>query len=290
MNIAPLIYALAAAALVVHCIAVHLAFTEAYKLKHYRHVWLLFSAPSFLLIAQILIESLQGGYLSHHTVYHASQSLVLALMLTAGVYSLRSLLREVAEKSDALQLLLNVDGLTGLLTREAWSKSAERELSLARRSGESLTAVEIDIDHFKNVNDTHGHEIGDEVLRVLGDLCKRSTRHTDIWGRLGGEEFACLMPGTDAVTAKEIIERMRIQVANHFFSTGHGGIRITISAGIACVFPDTAVETSDETLIKQLIKQADMAMYAAKHAGRNRSHIYDGCQSYQNGITTSCMP
>lgn len=270
MQLASLVYGLALIALLVHAIAAYLAFTEAYRLPYHRRVWLLFAVPPFLLVCQGLSELLDETYLTNHAIHQATLSLSLALILTTGVFFLRSLLRDVAEKTAALEFLSRMDGLTGLLRRDAWSAAVERELALARRDSQWVTVIEIDVDHFKSVNDRYGHEEGDEVLRVLGDLCQRSTRQTDLWGRLGGEEFVCLMPNTQPNQALELVERLRGLVADHFFATGYGGIQITISLGLTSVQPSQSPESCNETLLRQLIKEADDAMYEAKRTGRNR--------------------
>lgn len=126
-----------------------------------------------------------------------------------------------------------------------------------------MNAMMIDIDHFKHVNDAYGHAAGDQVLRIVADRCKRNIRGIDLVGRYGGEEFLILLPDSDIYTAQHIAERLVQTIVDIPMQTERGDIRITISAGIACVSDDGATLTD-------LINRADQALYKAKHAGRNR--------------------
>ncbi|MGM7701573.1 GGDEF domain-containing protein [Pseudalkalibacillus sp. Hm43] len=130
--------------------------------------------------------------------------------------------------------------------------------------GERLSILLIDIDFFKKVNDTYGHEAGDEVLRQLGQVLKSKARMKDIVSRNGGEEFSILLPDCDLETAEEIAERIRNAVENHIFDLPDGsGIQITVSIGVAS-FPDTV------KVFDKLYKEADEGLYKAKRTGRNK--------------------
>lgn len=161
-----------------------------------------------------------------------------------------------------LQALATTDSLTGLVNRYAFMREAERAQSLALRSGHSLTLMMIDIDHFKQLNDRHGHAAGDEALRRFAEVAGRTLRKHDLMGRLGGEEFAVLLPGTAVLEAMESAERLRLAAAAANVGVADGSYVLTVSIGVAQLF-DT--ETVGEALVR-----ADRALYRAKRNGRNR--------------------
>jgi diguanylate cyclase (GGDEF)-like protein len=121
----------------------------------------------------------------------------------------------------------------------------------------------LDIDHFKRVNDTHSHPIGDQVLQVLAKQCQNSVREIDLVGRYGGEEFIFLLPETNLEVAKEIAERLRRTIANMLFPTDKGELSMTVSLGVA-MYDENTLD------LETMIARADQAMYVAKHRGRNR--------------------
>jgi diguanylate cyclase (GGDEF)-like protein len=131
------------------------------------------------------------------------------------------------------QRLAVTDHLTGVHNRRQLFSLGEHEIRRAQRSGRSLSAVMLDIDHFKTVNDRYGHETGDDVLRQVAQLCLRHVRSADIVARYGGEEFALLLPETDQPTAVRIAERLGRAVAATAFQAGSDSVRITISMGVA---------------------------------------------------------
>jgi diguanylate cyclase (GGDEF)-like protein len=155
-----------------------------------------------------------------------------------------------------------VDELTGLLSRRQFMQEAKKELSRARRQGSVLSAMMLDVDHFKAVNDQHGHAAGDAVLSSLGGTLTEVTRETDIVGRLGGEEFVVLLPDTDRQGALMAAERLRHAVAITPVGTGESELMLTVSIGLAYWRSD---EDTDS-----LLKRADGALYVAKDRGRNR--------------------
>ena len=161
-----------------------------------------------------------------------------------------------------VQRLAITDGLTGTHNRRHFFELAESELSRARRLGYPVSAIMLDLDHFKQVNDTYGHAIGDQVLRVVAERCGESIRDIDILGRYGGEEFAIILPATDLSGARNVAERIRRCVADVPVPTERGDLTITISLGVASGAQDDDVAS--------LLNRADAAMYAAKQAGRNR--------------------
>lgn len=155
------------------------------------------------------------------------------------------------------------DALTGLYTRVYMNEALRRIFSIQDRNPATMLAVIIfDIDHFKRVNDTYGHNTGDEVLKAVAGAIRETVRDSDIPVRMGGEEFAVFITGKDAATAEQIAERVRQRVEGLIFQPPMEEERITISAGVTLRRP--------EQLLDDLIHQADSALYRAKKTGRNK--------------------
>ncbi len=161
-----------------------------------------------------------------------------------------------------MQHLAVTDTLTGVYNRRGLLEHGQREINRAIRSARPLTAIMLDIDNFKQVNDTYSHAAGDQVLQALAKLCQECLREVDIIGRYGGEEFAILLPETDEDGAYLVAQRLRQSIAETPIPTQHGEVSITVSVGIAC----TEGELSDLAVLLDL---ADTAMYEAKRDGRN---------------------
>lgn len=156
------------------------------------------------------------------------------------------------------------DALTGLHNRRYLESHMKTLTTDSLRTGRALSMLIADIDHFKQVNDTYGHDIGDVVLKEFSVRLKRNTRGMDLACRLGGEEFVIIMPDTDIARAYQVGERLRATVAADNFSIGNGqSIRVTASVGLA------TLERGDDTP-ETIFKRADNALYAAKRRGRNR--------------------
>jgi len=163
---------------------------------------------------------------------------------------------------DALAHQATHDPLTLMLNRRAILERLHLELSRASRNGDTCAVGMCDIDHFKQINDTHGHQTGDEVLRALARIVSESLRPYDSAGRMGGEEFLVIAPmkaGTDSVA---LFERLCVRVAESRITTRSGVLSVTVSIGVACATAASAVD--------QILEAADAAMYRAKNAGRNR--------------------
>lgn len=166
-----------------------------------------------------------------------------------------------------VQRLAITDPLTGLYNRRGFSEIGHREMERARRYRRPLSVIMLDIDHFKRVNDTYKHAVGDQVLRTLAERCRRRTREVDILGRYGGEEIVILLPETDRAGALRAADHLRRDVAEEPFNTEVGPLKITISLGVAD-------SMEGELELDVLIDRADDAMYAAKQSGRNRVMSY----------------
>jgi diguanylate cyclase (GGDEF)-like protein/PAS domain S-box-containing protein len=166
-----------------------------------------------------------------------------------------------------VQRLAITDPLTGLYNRRGFAEIGHREIERTRRYKRPLSCVLLDIDHFKRINDTYKHAIGDQVLRTLADRCRNRTREVDILGRYGGEEMVILLPETDRAGALVAAEHLRRDVADEPFETEVGPLWVTISLGVA--------DSIDGKLeLDALVDRADAAMYAAKQSGRNRVVSY----------------
>lgn len=163
-----------------------------------------------------------------------------------------------------LEFQAHTDPLTGVSTRRHFLELAESELARTRRYGGNLSVLMLDIDRFKAINDRHGHVVGDRVLQALGDTCRRIFRAIDVVGRIGGEEFAILLPATDVRKACEVAERLRrhIEQASVPLSGGKG-LHFTASIGV------TGLDAWNSGL-DVLLDRADKALYQAKHGGRNQ--------------------
>jgi diguanylate cyclase (GGDEF)-like protein len=175
--------------------------------------------------------------------------------------------RQIEGKNRLLEELALTDPLTGLPNRRAVVSWGSRQLSGAARHGFAFWVVLVDLDHFKDVNDNHGHEAGDAVLKRFSEILKANTRYSDISGRIGGEEFLQVLTHTDEEGVRIVVERMRRQFAEEKFSFGGPAVTVTASFGVAGFFGKAAPEFSE------LVSRADAALYRAKHLGRNRIEI-----------------
>ena len=164
---------------------------------------------------------------------------------------------------DKIRTMALIDALTHLPNRRYLFTLGEREVKRVRRFKHALSAIMLDIDHFKRINDTYGHAIGDEVLSRVAERLGRVVRNVDIVGRYGGEEFAVLLPDASLEDAMEVGERLRISIGEQLIQTTGGGIAVTISAGVA----EWCEDMDDLT---ELLDVADQGLYMAKQAGRNR--------------------
>ena len=174
-----------------------------------------------------------------------------------------------ARRFRQLQMHADFDALTRVHSRRHFEHRMEEEMRRFARYGESLSMIMIDIDHFKAVNDTYGHHVGDQVLREVAAQLAAGIRDTDYCARFGGEEFAVLLPHTDGKKAHALAERMRKRIARHtVFADNETPMRVTVSMGVA------SLARGDEADRHALLCNADAALYAAKSGGRNRTCEY----------------
>jgi len=168
---------------------------------------------------------------------------------------------------EEIKLRALTDGLTGLYNHHHFQERLEENLKRAERFDERLSLMLIDIDHFKNINDTYGHPVGDMVLKTVASTIRATIREVDIAARYGGEEFATILIGATAKQAYRTGERLRKKIKEKRFAAGSKTFVVTISLGVAS-FPDDATNRED------LIEKADLALYTAKRSGRDRTVLY----------------
>ncbi|MEE9910388.1 MAG: GGDEF domain-containing protein [Deltaproteobacteria bacterium] len=159
-----------------------------------------------------------------------------------------------------------LDALTGVNNRRSLETHLREEIERHKRYGHPLSLIMFDIDHFKHVNDTYGHQCGDYILQVIAELICKSIRSEDILARYGGEEFCCVLPETPLSAAVILAERFRKKIADHVFEYQEHRVQLTISLGVSAMGASTA--TSD-----MLLKNADDGLYVAKNRGRNQMEV-----------------
>lgn len=208
-------------------------------------------------------DKLLGAICIYHTqknVYFSSKILDIVLE------ELKILMRMKWLYSETKYLTI-IDSLTGLYNRRYFQQSIEREFSRAKRYGNHLSVAMIDIDHFKNINDTYGHQFGDKVLVDISNIFKESLRRTDYISRYGGEEFVLILPETDQENSYIPLERIRQKISQVPVYYDDKPVYITVSIGIAHY-------TRGVNDPESLVKNADSALYKAKESGRNRVLLY----------------
>ncbi|RYE85150.1 MAG: GGDEF domain-containing protein [Hyphomicrobiales bacterium] len=208
-------------------------------------------------------------------LYFAIEGLLITAAIVALVFVL-PFLRAQSREHGKLSMLTSVlrrrtkemeqaaltDGLTGLANRRHFDDALDQQLSAFDRSAEPLGLMILDLDHFKSINDTHGHDVGDEVLRKVSKCLMDYTRHHDTVARLGGEEFAVVVPNMSPRDLGDFADRLRLAVERLRIQSGNVRLRITMSIGLAEARPGENAAS--------LYKRADINLYNAKQSGRNR--------------------
>ncbi len=208
-----------------------------------------------------VVEGLAAGADDYLTKPFHSGELVARVAVGRRIVELH---REIQTKNRLLEEMALTDALTSLPNRRALDVWAPRQLSAAARHGFSVWVVMADLDLFKKVNDTFGHDAGDTVLKSFAQLLVANTRQSDICARLGGEEFLLMITHADKKNTKMVVERIRQQFENKKFTFGNSAITVTASFGVAGF---CGTKPPD---LNALVCRADAALYAAKHNGRNR--------------------
>lgn len=191
---------------------------------------------------------------------------------SVGVEGIARNISERKQLEEKLTDFARIDDLTQVYNRRYFYEEAEKQLMLAHRYQRSVVILMLDLDRFKQVNDTYGHRTGDEVLKHFALICRECIRETDIIGRTGGEEFAILMPETEQESAFLLAERIRASVASSALTVNEFTVSYSVSIGVA-------VKDSEKIHIDDLLSHADKALYAAKEAGRNHIQVYSAATS-----------
>jgi len=177
---------------------------------------------------------------------------------------------EATEFLARLERLVSTDELTKVDNRRRFFEHAERELELARRRGAGIAFAMLDLDHFKRVNDEHGHAAGDAALVAVCEACKSALRSTDILCRYGGEEFMVILPEATPADALEIVERVRLKIAETVVAGPRAAFGVTASFGVS----GNAGPPYED--LEVYLRRADEALYRAKAEGRDRTALYTG--------------
>ena len=192
---------------------------------------------------------------------------LLKVSLLKMVEALEQYIRRLREEVESYESMAFTDPLTGLYNRRMFLELARKKFNEAKRYHEPFSVVMLDIDHFKKINDTYGHDVGDIALKFLADILKKNIRGSDIVARWGGEEFIILLPKTNLENAFRVAEKIRklVEMSEIKLPTGQR-LKFTVSLGISTYHGHEDLE--------ELIKEADIALYAAKRKGRNRVEVY----------------
>ena len=181
-----------------------------------------------------------------------------------------------------LASMVLTDPLTGCLNRRGFDQALAREVARSERAGSDMALLALDLDHFKNINDTHGHLVGDELLRALGALLIQTGRSGDVVARIGGEEFAVILPDTSSAGAYQVAKRLREIVESHSFPPANAGgepLHMTTSIGVVAGVPNLG-----DDYAALFTARADAALYTAKRSGRNRVRVWNDDDMSGNGL------
>lgn len=258
---------LLAGSAIVQVLATGLAAMQMKHARGYRLAWGAISLSALLIVQQRLSTlelALNTG------IYDFPQTLIDALVslaMLAGMMGLRHIFRDVEKQKQRLEKLATTDALTGLYNRRYTFERGAQEVLRSRRSGESLALIMIDLDHFKKINDRHGHAAGDAVLVAVADAMRAGLRQIDVLGRVGGEEFLLILPSTDKSGAGVIAERMRTRISQ-LGVVLQDGERVSLTASFGIIAGEGSQPDAAESF-NELLGQADTAMYIGKQRGRN---------------------
>ncbi|WP_395007094.1 GGDEF domain-containing protein [Undibacterium sp.] len=237
-------------------------FTVSILTYQVRTFFYFLSLPSLLFIVLSYQSAPRFNFINGLMMYLFSLGIAWITML-----SIRSFRRRTFAVEQELLHHTRHDSLTGVNNRAYVNELGERQFALAKRHHHPFSVCMLDIDNFKRINDTYGHSVGDAVIRSLAQTCLRELREIDHFGRIGGEEFVCILPETTSNEALLCMDRIRAAIAANSASTDAGPIQFTASVGIATL-------DVKHCNWEALLKDADIAMYEAKRLGRNRVEIH----------------
>ena len=171
---------------------------------------------------------------------------------------------ELKRVREELEQMARIDALTGISNRRFLEEEARHIFASSRRHSHLMAVLLLDLDHFKAINDTFGHEVGDRVLKEVAAVCETELRDEDVFGRLGGEEFLAVLPETGSEEARYAAERLRNAVEALEIEADERTVRVTVSIGVAIL-------AGEDDAFAALLRRADEALYEAKRTGRNRT-------------------
>ena len=232
----------------------------------------------------VLVVALNGRsgapYSSHALITAVVGFIYLASVFHAFSSRSISYYEKLVESKQTLRHLSRHDALTGLLNLRAYRQACDQVVSMALRSRDAISILFVDLDHFKRINDTHGHAVGDAVLKAVAACLQREIRGSDVIGRIGGEEFSVLLPNTDQAGGLNLAEKLRAAIEGLEIQTEQGFLRMTASIGVA-------TRTSGQASFQEIQDEADEAMYRAKQAGRNRVSTISTPEAPSSGAMAS---
>jgi diguanylate cyclase (GGDEF)-like protein len=178
-----------------------------------------------------------------------------------------SYFKRMRDYNNQLQDLASHDPLTRVFNAGAYYRACDQQIHVSQRSNQTFAVLFIDLDHFKSINDTYGHAVGDDVLRTVAQTLQTTVRRSDIVGRIGGEEFSVFLPNTQLLGAQQLAETLRVAIESIQIEVNGMHLRITASIGVAA-------KRFDQETMQAIQQLADQAMYEAKRGGRNRVSIF----------------
>ncbi|UTW44289.1 GGDEF domain-containing protein [bacterium SCSIO 12696] len=223
-----------------------------------------------VLITAIIMAMFAGGL---NKIGLAIAIIAPAIIAPLATWQSTGLIIKIAQLETEARKLATYDPLTELMTRRAFMESALSVMKVNQRNHAPLSLAYIDIDNFKKINDSHGHQVGDSVLEQLGRLIRNQVRGCDLVGRIGGEEFALAMADTNLLGAMHLAEKLRYSIAEYQVQHQDLQLQCTVSIGIS------TMDWNNPISFEQLCNQADSALYRAKKSGKNRiTHAVMGTQ------------
>jgi diguanylate cyclase (GGDEF)-like protein len=214
----------------------------------------------------LVMEGQFYGALFMHTKPYSEVQLLAQL---SSMVRIKFLQDELKTRMEELDRLASTDPLTGLYNRRMFFRRMDEEVARAGRTASPMCLIYVDIDHFKEINDTYGHSAGDAVLQQISRTMTRILRRGDVLGRIGGEEFLILLPDTTGVAGQRIAERLRQRVEHATIFFGDRKLNVTVSAGVFSAADPVGLSIDD------MVRVADQALYEAKETGRNKV-VYRG--------------
>jgi len=224
-------------------------------------ITVLFFSISFYIIETENFPFKTSSYSSAFMSRFISTNIVLYLLMLFYEIERHKSVNSLKELTIKYRELAQRDTLTQLLNRRGIEPLIESQFNIAKRGGHNFSIIIADLDHFKRINDSCGHAVGDTVLVEVADIINTALREQDFVSRWGGEEFLILLPETDCNGAKKVCENLREKVQEHQYNSDNENLGITISLGAACF--------SDNTTVEEIIRKADLKLYEAKESGRN---------------------